>query len=246
MIDMHCHIIPEIDDGSKNLETTIEMAKKAENYGYKGIFATSHYIEGSHEILKSEMQGRVHALNDVLAQRGINLKIYQGNEVYFTPNIVELLQQGKICTLNNSRYFLIEFPMSGFVFNMEQIVSQVIRAGYVPIIAHPERYEFVTKDIKKLLPLIEEGALLQINVASIMGLYGSTVKKNVIKLLKYNMVHLIGTDAHDTSRVYDLYEKGMKKISKIVDSKRLDTILNENPSSILNNEYVYTWDPKIK
>lgn len=246
MIDMHCHIIPGIDDGSKNLETTIGMAIKAVNYGYKGIFATSHYIEGAHETLKSDIQGKVQALNDVLLQRGINLKVYQGNEVYFTPNVVELLQEGKVCTLNNSRYFLMEFPMSGLVFNMEQVIGQAIRAGYVPVIAHPERYEFVTKDIKKLLPLIEEGALLQINVASIMGLYGSTAKKNVIKLLKNNMVHLIGTDAHDTSKVYDLYEKGIKKISKLVDSKKLDTILNENPNNILNNEYVYTWDPKLK
>ena len=179
-------------------------------------------------------------------QNGIDIDIYQGNEVYFTPNIVELLQSGKVCTLNNSRYVLIEFPMTGNIFNMEQVIYQIINSGYVPIIAHPERYEFVDKNMKKLLPLINEGALLQINAASIMGLYGSSAKKNVVKLLKNDMVHLIGTDAHDYKRVYDLYEKSMKKISKLVDEKKLNIILNENSNCVLNNEYVYTWEPKLR
>lgn len=246
MIDTHCHIIPGVDDGARNIESTIRMAKRASELGYKGIFATSHYIEDSHELNSNEIKGKVKALNDVLFQRGINIKVYEGNEVYYTPNMAELLQSGKVCTLNNSRYFLMEFPMSGMVFNMEQLISNVIRLGYVPIIAHPERYEFVTKDMKKLLPLIEEGALLQINVGSITGLYGSSAKKNVVKLLKNNMVHLIGTDSHNSSRVYDVYEKGMKKISKLIDSEKLDIILNKNPNNILNNEYIYTWEPKLK
>lgn len=246
MIDMHCHIIPSVDDGSKSLEVTMEMAKKAVSLGYEGIFATSHYIDNSNELDKVEFKGKVKALNDVLSQNGINLKIYEGNEIYYTPNLLELLQNNKVCTLNNTRYFLMEFPMSGFVFDMENSIRNVIRAGYIPVIAHPERYEFVTKDIKKLLPLIEEGALLQINVGSINGFYGRTVKSNVKKLIKYDMVHLIGTDAHDPHKIYDIGEKSLKKLSKLFDKEKLDIILNENPKHILNNEYVSTWDPKLK
>lgn len=246
MIDMHCHIVPSVDDGSKNLEVTIQMAKKAEKLGYEGIFATSHYIQGSHELDSDEFNGKVQALNDVLKQKEINVKIYKGNEIYYTPDIVELLKNGDVCTLNGTKYFLMEFPMSGLVFNMEQIISLAIHAGYVPIIAHPERYEFVTRDIKKLLPLIDKGALMQINIASITGLYGSTVKKNVKKLIKYDMVHLIGSDAHDPSKVYDLYEKSYKKLSKLIDKEKFEIIVNQNPKKILRNEYVSTWNPKIK
>lgn len=246
MIDMHCHIIPSVDDGSKNLEITLEMAKNAVKLGYKGIFATSHYIENSHELDRVEFIGKVKALNDVLNQKGIDLKIYEGNEVYYTPNMLQLLQEKKVCTLNNTRFFLMEFPMSGLVINMENTIRDVVRAGYIPVIAHPERYEFVTKDMKKLLPLIEEGALLQINVGSINGYYGSTVKNNAKKLIKYDMVHLIGTDAHDPYRIYDIGEKSFKKLSKLFDKEKLDIILNENPNHILNNEYVSTWNPKLK
>lgn len=87
---------------------------------------------------------------------------------------------------------------------------------------------------------------MQINIASISGLYGSTVKKNVKKLIKYDMVHLIGSDAHDPSKVYDLYEKSYKKLSKLIDKEKFEIIVNHNPKKILRDEYVSTWDPKIK
>lgn len=246
MIDMHCHIIPSIDDGSKNILETIKMAKQAEEHGFSGVFATSHFIQDAHETEKNDIFSKVEGLNYTLKNEGCNLKIYTGNEVYFSSDILDLLKEEKVCTLNNSRYFLMEFPMSGLVLNMEQIIKQVINNGYIPIIAHPERYEFVSKDIKKLLPLIEEGALLQINYGSIAGVYGSTVKKNVTKLIKNNMVHLVGTDAHDSYKIYDVYDKSIKKLQKLMDENKLDKILNENPEHILNDEMIYTWSPKIK
>jgi protein-tyrosine phosphatase len=246
MIDMHCHLVYNIDDGSKSVEETLNMAKKAEKLGYDAIFATPHFIAGSHETDKTEIYEKLENINNILNDEGCNLKVFEGNEVYFVSDVLQLIEDGCICTLNKSRYFLMEFPMSGLVLNMEQIITNVIRAGYVPIIAHPERYEFVEKDIKKLLPLVEAGALLQINVGSITGLYGSAVKKNVIKLIKNDMVHFIGTDAHDTRKVYDVYEKAMKKISKLMDSETLDIILNENPDKVLENEIIYPWEPKLK
>ena len=246
MIDMHCHLIYEVDDGSKSLEQTIRMAKKAYSLGYEGICATPHFISNSHETDVSELCEKLTIINDILKKDGINMIIYPGNEVYFSMDIVENIKSKKICTLNSSKYFLMEFPMTGLVLNMEQIIFMARQEGYIPIIAHPERYEFVTKDISKLLPLIEAGAFLQLNVGSIMGLYGSNAKKNAVKLLKNNMISFIGTDAHDSKRVYDIFDKSLKKISKLVDSETLDIILNKNPRKVLNNEEIFTWEPKIK
>lgn len=246
MIDVHCHLMNQIDDGSKSLEETLKMAKKAENLGYHAIFATPHFIAGSHETDKEEIYEKLEIMNQRLQEMNCSLTIYPGNEIYFVSDFLSRIEDGSICTLGEGRYFLIEFPLSGIVLNMQQEIDQAIGAGYIPIIAHPERYEFVTKDMKKLLPLIESGALLQINIGSIMGLYGSTVKKNVIKLIKNDMVHLIGTDAHDFSKVYDIYEKAMKKIHKLMDDETLEIVLHENSEKVLNNEIIYTWEPKLK
>ena len=244
MIDIHCHLIPCIDDGSQSIEETIQMVQKADKIGYEGIFATPHYIESAHETQSDDIQEKVKQLNALLESKGINCKIYVGNEVYFTSEILELLQTSKVCTLGGSKYVLVEFPLNGTALNMESVITNICQVGYVPVIAHPERYEFVHKDIKKLLPLIEEGALLQINVGSISGYYGNITRKTVIKLLKKNMVHLIGTDSHNSSSIYDIWEDSIKKIEKIVKKDRLQQMLIENSKSILKDEVIDVWSPK--
>lgn len=236
MIDMHCHIIPKIDDGSKNLEMSIAMAKKAYEHGYTGIFATSHFIEINHETNKNDIESKVGALNNVLKIRGINIEVYPGNEVYYTPNITSILKKNeKICTLNNTRYLLIEFPMSGSVINFLNVISDIVKNGYRPIIAHPERYEFTSKNFELLKQSIEIGALLQINVTSIMGEYGLVPKKNVKNLLKNNMVHFIGTDSHNDTRVYENFDKSINKISKIIGKEKLHEILYDNSRKVMKN-----------
>lgn len=236
MIDLHCHIIPQVDDGSKSIEMSLQMAKRAYECGYTGIFATSHFIEINHETKKEVMRSKVKQLNDYLKANGINIEVYVGNEVYFTPNVTNILKENtRILTLNDSRYMLIEFPMSGSVMNFTNIIADIVKSGYRPIIAHPERYEFTTKNFDVLKQAIELGALLQINVTSICGYYGSKAKSNVINLLKNNMVHLIGTDAHDDVKVYSKFDKAIKKITKIIGKDSLHEILYDNSNKILND-----------
>lgn len=236
MIDMHCHIIPQVDDGSRSITQTFEMAKRASELGYTGIFATSHYIEHSNETNKKDLINSIDVINKMLKEKNINITLYQGNEAYFTPDLLELYKQDKICTLGNSRYILMEFPMTGLAFNMEQVVFSLINYGYIPIIAHPERYEFVDKDYKKLIPLINEGALLQGNIGSIMGVYGNSAKKNLIKLLKKNMISFFGTDSHNEYKIYDVYDKAVKKLEKVVGKEKMYKLLEENPKSVLENK----------
>ena len=244
MIDIHCHLIPGIDDGSKNVTETFEMARRASELGYKGIFATPHYIKDSHETSSSDINNSVEVLNKLFKERDIDCKVYVGNELYFTPDALDLYKDSKVCTLGNSKYALIEFPLNGTALNMQSVITNICQVGYVPVIAHPERYEFVHKDIKKLLPLIEEGALLQINVGSISGYYGNTTKKTVIKLLKKDMAHLIGTDSHNSSSIYDIWENSIKKIEKIVKKDRLQQMLIDNSKAILKDEVIDVWSPK--
>ncbi len=235
MIDMHCHILDNIDDGSKSLEQSIEMARKAEKLGYNKIFATPHYIADSHVTNRDDIVTRVEKLNEVLKEKEVNITIYCGNEVYFVSEILDILKRNMVCTLGNSRYILIEFPLSGNILNLENVVYSIISEGYIPIIAHPERYQFVNEDISKLNSLIEDGALLQINVASILGYYGKYPKKTIKKLLKNNMVSFIGTDAHNERTIYETYPKALRKIEKIIGDLKLKKILIENSESVLKD-----------
>lgn len=248
MIDMHCHIVPYTDDGAVDLNTSLEMAKMAENMGYTGIFATSHYIIPDNETLNEEYIHSIENLNKKLEEESIAIKIYNGNEIFFTNDIVDLIKEHKVCTLGNSRYVLIELPLFNNIIpmNVYEEFNKLQDQGYVPVLAHPERYDFVTKDVKNLIPLIDAGVLIQANIGSIIGKYGKNPQKNIKKMLKLNMVHLLGSDSHTTS-VYEIYNKAMKKIKKTLkNDEMLSVILDENPNKILNNEEISIWYPKTK
>lgn len=248
MLDMHCHIIPYTDDGAADLKTSLEMARTAMKVGYTGIFATSHYIIPDNELINQEYIKNIDKLNKELEKENIDIKIYSGNEIFFTNDIIELVNSHKVCTLADSRYVLVELPLFNNIIpmNVYEEFNKLQDKGYVPILAHPERYDFVTKDVTSLIPLIESGVLLQSNIGSITGKYGKNPQKNIKKMLKLNMVHLLGTDSH-TKSVYEIYEKAMKKIKKTLkNDEMLNVILKENPNKILNNEEISIWYPKNK
>lgn len=244
MIDMHCHILPNIDDGAKNLEESINMAIQAKKCGYDGIFATSHYIEASVETDYQIVEKKIESLNKILKEKNIDVTIYPGNEIYLTPAIFEVIEKKLAWTLNDSKYVLIEFPMNGEIKNLESIIEKFSNLGYVPIIAHPERYQFVGQHFQILYKLISLGALLQVNIGSIIGIYGSTSQKIVKKLLKLDMVHFIGTDSHNATAIYEPYAEAIKKIKKIVGEKKLNNILCENPKIVVENGFIDVLPPK--
>lgn len=248
MLDIHCHIVPYTDDGALDTNASIEMGKMAQKLGYSGIFATSHYIIHDNELINEEYVNNIEKLNDLFKSENINIKVYNGNEVFFTNDIIDLVKNKKVCTLANSRYILVELPLFNSIvpMNVYDEFNKLQDEGYIPILAHPERYDFVTKDVNNLVPLIESGVLLQSNIGSISGKYGKNAKKNVKKMLKNNMVHFLGTDSHNTT-VYEIYEKSMKAIKNIIkDEEILDKIINENPNKVLNNEKISIWYPKSR
>ena len=141
MKDMHNHILFSIDDGSKNIESSIEMLKKAQENGIDEMILTPHYILNSKYNANNELKNK---LLDELKERceveGINIKLHIGNEVWADEGIPELIKKGEISTLNNSRYLLIEFPLHNEDKRAQQIIFEIISHNYIPIIAHPERY----------------------------------------------------------------------------------------------------------
>lgn len=235
MIDLHCHIIPNLDDGSNSLTQTLNMINKEINLGYKGAFATSHFIPGSLEYNIEKYKTSINELNEILNLKNIDFKIYPANEIYYTPELISLLDSGRVLTLNNSKYFLMELPMNGIILGLEEFLVNLIKLGYIPIIAHPERYCFTDSKFDFILNLKEKGVQFQVNIASILGYYGKYSKKNVIKLFKEGIVDYIGTDAHEDVKIYDKYKKAIKKIRKILSEEKLNEILYNNVNNIIEN-----------
>ena len=233
MIDVHCHILPGIDDGSRNLEESMEMIREAYKAGFTNIISTSHYIEESYNVPKVKRQELIDMLNLKIEQEGMNIKIYNGAEAYITPNLVELIKAEELPTMNGTKYLLMELPMHNQILNLESIVSKVINQGITLIIAHPERYSYVQKNYKVLNELADMGVLFQANYGSCIGQYGKEAEKALKKLLKANRISFFGTDCHRAGSVYEKMPEILKKLEKMIGKEKLEELTTTNPQKLI-------------
>ena len=239
MIDIHSHIIPEVDDGSRNIQESISMIKKANEKGIKTIVATPHYKTNKYEIKRKELENKVFSLNNILKINNIDTKILLGQEIMVDINMFELFDKGIISGINNSKYILIEFDMEVELLNSDMFIKKIIDKGYIPIVAHPERYRYVTKDINIVKRWINSGALMQMNISSVLGNYGQIVQKTIIKLLNKNLIHLWGSDVHFFRDTYEDLEESLKILKRIIKDKKVynDIIINNN-FKVISNDHI--------
>ena len=215
MVDIHSHLIPNVDDGSKSVEETFMLIKEADRAGITDIILTPHYIVNSYEQNANTLILLKDKLQQILDKDKINVKLHIGMEVYITDNLIDLLKQNKLLTLANSKYLLMELPLNTNVQYLDMVIFKLIENNIIPIIAHPERYKFVQEDPSKVRELIDSGCLIQSNIGSILGIYGKKAKKTIKYLLKNDLINFIATDTHRKNTIYPLLEKGIKKIEKI-------------------------------
>ena len=237
MIDFHSHIIPNIDDGSSSLEESINLIKEAEKAGFTAVISTSHYIEGYYDYNQEERKKYLENLYNV-ENNDKNVKLYLGSEIYITEDMFELIEQEKASTINNSRYILFELPMNSKTFLAKEIVYRAIEKGYLPIIAHPERYTYVQEDINYARELSNMGALFQSNYGSIIGMYGNHAKKTIYKLLEDDLIQFLGSDVHREGQIYNKVPKILKKLEKIISKKKIEELTQINAEKVLNNENI--------
>ena len=235
MIDVHCHILPEIDDGAKNIEESIMMAKIASEEGIKTIIATPHYIEGEYFREKFFNKEVLKQLNSEIKLRNIDLEVLLGNEVFISPNIFNLLDNDKIAKLNNSKYMLIELPYWEIPFYTEKILYNLKLRGITPILAHPERNHKIIDNPNVLYNFIKQGVLAQMNINSIMDNESKVIRKTSEILLAHNMIHFIATDAHSykfrTPRVKDK----LVALYKIIGSENTYKLTYDNPKFVIED-----------
>ena len=239
-IDIHSHILYGIDDGSKSLEESINIIKEHIKMGFTDIVVTPHYIENSkYETNNIDKENILNELKEELKKQNIKINLYLGNEVFVNNNLEELIKKQEISTINNSKYLLIEFPMNEKPNDINNIIYELKIKGIIPIIAHPERYDYVEKNPNLVLEWIEEGALLQSNYGSIIGVYGSGPQKTIKKLLKKDLIDFLATDIHyPNNKIYLNMDKIRKKIKKIISEERFIELANTNPKRIIENKEI--------
>jgi len=242
MIDLHCHIMPGIDDGSHDMRTTAEMARIARKGGTDIIVATPHCnIPGLYRnYYGSWYDNLFDQTKEVLSDYGI--KLLPGMEVFCTYDRPVLLDKGWFLTINQSRYILVEFDFGISYETARDILSQIQERGLTPLIAHAERFDFIRNSPHNAFILSEKGCVLQANKGSFTGMFGSRVQKTAFLLLKHGLYSVVASDAHDyrsrSPYMKDAYEEIRREVSEEV----LDSLFVENPRRIINNSKVLMFD----
>ncbi|MFA6755265.1 MAG: CpsB/CapC family capsule biosynthesis tyrosine phosphatase [Bacilli bacterium] len=196
MIDIHTHIIPNIDDGSNSLTTSINMIKEEIVNGVDTIILTPHYRYRQFTPTKEEILTNYNLLLNEVNRLKLNIKLSLGEEIYYTNelDIISLLKEGKLLTLNNSKYVLIEFNYHEPIEDVKEVIYSFLDNNYLPIIAHVERYTWM--DIDLITSLKSIGALIQVNSSTIVGKDGFKQKRLVKKLHKLKLIDVVSSDIH--------------------------------------------------
>lgn len=208
MVDIHCHILPGLDDGAKDLSESLEMARAAVEEGIRTIIATPHHHNGQYENPKQRILEKVAELNGALREESIPLIVLPGQEPRICGELLGDYHEGSVLTLNNGgKYLFIEFPADHVPYYAERFLFEVQLTGITPIIVHPERNRDVMERPEVLYQLVKKGALTQVTAASVAGYFGKKIKKFSLQMIEANLAHFMASDAHNvTNRAFKMNE----------------------------------------
>lgn len=243
MFDMHSHILFGVDDGPERLDDSIAMLAQAAKEGITQIIATSHATHPMFHTAAEDVQKQVALLQQKMQEQGIPLQIHAGHEIRVTGQTATQLTARHVLPLANSRYVLIELPSATVPPFVKNLVVELVRDGYVPIIAHPERNKAIAEKPERLEALIREGAVAQITAGSLSGHFGKAIQQTSVQLVEANLVHTYGSDAHNLGTRPFLFNEGLDFLDKKKMSHAVDILL-ENNARILDNRELYLLEPQ--
>lgn len=233
MIDTHIHILPHLDDGAKDLDTALEMARMAWEDGTKAVIATPHVIPGAYNYSKAAIIAAVENLQNHLQQHKIPLTIMPGAEYYFDSHLPERAARGELLTLNDTgRYLLIEFPAVQVPEYSARILYELQLQGITPIIAHPERNQELSRNSKLLADFVSRGMYAQVTAASITGVFGKIIQNTAKNLMRQGLIHIIASDAHTIRSRSPLLSPAGQKVASAFGTPYAERLLRENPQAI--------------
>lgn len=231
---MHTHILPGVDDGPKTMEAALELLEMAQKDGIQAVILTPHY-RGRYRADAAQI-GEVFAdLCREAEKRSLSIRLFLGNEIYLNGHIMEALEQGRLRSMNDSQYVLLEFGDMMLRNQILEGISQAVRWGYTPIIAHLERYELFRKEPDLVEAVLDLGALIQLNADSVMGRQGFFIKRFCCRLLKQGQVHFIASDAHDGKKRPPLLGACRRWVQRKYGTAVADAIFRVNPHRVICN-----------
>ena len=237
--DIHCHILPGVDDGSRSMEQTLSMLEMAYEQGVRRIIATPHFHIGKVQVTKEKAEEALRNLSGLLKKQFPDISIYMGSEIYYYSDAIRDLKERRAMTMAGSRYVMWEFSPDEQYDIIESSVYDAVSNGYVPIIAHAERYLCITDRPELVEQLVMEGAYIQINAGSVAGQMGRSVQKFIIKkLLKKHLVHFVASDAHSDGRRAPRFDEAVRILMKHCDVDYCMDLLWNNANKVIDNEEI--------
>ncbi len=240
-VDLHTHILPDVDDGAENISEAFEMLSNAVQNGTTDIVLTPHYLTNdmrSFGLSKDEIYERFTHFKNKAYERFKDINLYLGAEVFAVNHIEKIIEEGMLISINDTKYILIEFAFDDQSLRVELIIDKLIRLGYIPLIAHPERYGFIQRNPIDILRLLNKGALLQINSMSLAGRNGRIAQEIAYSYLANNMATAVSSDCHSCyQRTPDLSEVH-SFISINFSSALAEKLLYDNPKAIIQGKNI--------
>lgn len=235
MIDLHCHILPEIDDGPQSLAESLKMARGAVENGIQTIVATPHTLNGYYTNPIQAIKTLCATVQEALARENIPLILVPGAEVHLCPDILSKVETGEAGTMNdNGRYLLLELPFQGLPPRLDQEIFSLKLNNITPIIAHPERNMDIQQNMDILAGLVARGALCQVTALSVTGEFGLKVRQCAEAMLAARLVHVIASDAHSARDRVPALQEAVAAAAEILRSyEEARRMVTTTPAAIL-------------
>ncbi len=236
--DIHCHVVPNVDDGSASLTESVAMVKMALKDGTTSLIATPHQLGVNSHVSVEMIRTGVSELQTVLSEEEIPVVVRPGADIRIDPELPKLLKQGKVMTLaDRGKHVLLELPHDTY-YPIDKLLKSLRKQGLVGILSHPERNRGIIRDPDVMWDVIEAGGLLQITAASLTGAFGSSCQEIAELAVDEGLIHFIASDAHDTKHrpfgMRDAYDT----ICNMAGEKLADLVCCENPARVFEGDDV--------
>ena len=235
MIDLHCHLLPGVDDGAADLAASLAMARAAVADGIRIVACTPHIYPGMYENTATGIRTATRRLTQVLRQHDIDLSLVCGADIHLVPGLLARLRDGSVPTLNNSRYFLLEPPHHVAPPRFGDSVFALMTAGYLPIITHPERLSWIETHYEVMQQLVRRGAWMQVTAGSLAGRFGKRPRYWGERMLSEGLVHLLATDSHGVGRRPPHLAEGRDLAARRIGEAQAALLVRVCPRAVLMN-----------
>lgn len=236
MIDIHCHVLPQVDDGPSTMDDSLLIVQQACEAGVSGMIATPHVLENAAPGHWSTIRHTFDGFKKQVERLGMDIDLFLGAELFMSTELAQQIGENPELTIAAmGRYALVEMPMQDIPIYAEHCIFEMLVQGVVPIIAHPERNLAIQKKPGRLANLVKRGVLCQLNAGSLMGLYGKKAMKTAHTLLKKNYIDVLASDVHRPGGT-DLLVRAVKYAETLVGPEEIARMTIETPAKILRGE----------